>query len=584
MQPQRIIRGIVAIALVLAIQGFVPPLATAGDNYAFLVAVGDYDVKQLKPLAYTRNDVLEFAKALNDSGFKADNIVVMHDDLKTQKSQRYLPQGDKIRKEFDLLLLGVEEGDSVIVAFAGHGVQFEGDDQNFFCPADADLEERKSLISLKEIYAKLEQCPADRKLLLVDACRNDPLSRLARSRDKVKLNSVTRPQMEAVPKGIVALFSCSAGQESYEWPDVQHGVFFHHILMGWKGAADNGDRQLSLDELVAYTRKNTQSFARVKLGAVQTPQSKGEFNGTWVLRNVSKPNDFKNTIGMTLKLVPEGTFLMGSNQADVQLAVLSDSNFKADFAKSEQPQHRVQITQALYMSAHETTQAQYKQLMETNPSYFSRSGGGVTKVANEDTSRFPVEMVSWFDAIEFCIKLSEKENRTPCYRLTNVERSSGSISSASVAILNGDGYRLPTEAEWEYACRARTTTPFHFGSKLNGEEANVEGTVPFGTTAKGLYKARTTTVGLYSANAFGLYDMHGNVAEWCQDWYDENYYLRRVELDPQGETSGRFRAMRGGSWFSNPWYTRSANRGWNMPQFRLEFGGFRVVCASAPGA
>lgn len=155
MQPQRIIRGIVAIALVLAIQGFVPPLATAGDNYAFLVAVGDYDVKQLKPLAYTRNDVLEFAKALNDSGFKADNIVVMHDDLKTQKSQRYLPQGDKIRKEFDLLLLGVEEGDSVIVAFAGHGVQFEGDDQNFFCPADADLEERKSLISLKEIYAKL---------------------------------------------------------------------------------------------------------------------------------------------------------------------------------------------------------------------------------------------------------------------------------------------------------------------------------------------------------------------------------------------------------------------------------------------
>ncbi len=552
--------------------------AMAGENYAFLVAVGDYDVKQLKPLAYTRNDVLEFAQALSDSGIKSDNIVVMHDDLRTLKSQRYLPQAEKIRKEFDLLLSSVDEGDSVIVAFAGHGVQFEGDQANFFCPIDADLEERRSLISLKEIYAKLEQCPADRKLLLVDACRNDPISQLARSRDKVKLNSVTRPQMEAVPKGIVALFSCSAGQESYEWPDVRHGVFFHHILQGLKGAADDGDQQVSLDELVTYTRKNTQSFARLKLGAIQTPQSKGEFNGTWMLRRVG----MTNSIGMTLKFVPSGTFLMGSNKADVQLAVQSDSYFRADEAKSEQPQHRVQITKPVYMAQYETTQAQYEQVMGINPSTFSATGGRRAEVADQATDQFPVDMVSWFDAVEFCIKLSEKEGREPCYRLTNIERARGSINSANVLILKGNGYRLPTEAEWEYACRAETTTPFHFGLKSNGAEANVDGNAPFGPTAKGPYKARTATVGSYSANAFGLYDMHGNVSEWCQDWYDEEYYSRRVELDPQGAANGTSRVQRGGSWFSGNRNLRSAGRGSSAPTSRENDCGFRVVCAFGP--
>jgi formylglycine-generating enzyme required for sulfatase activity len=171
----------------------------------------------------------------------------------------------------------------------------------------------------------------------------------------VKLNSVTRPQIEPVPKGIVALFSCSAGQESYEWPDLEHGVFFHQILSGWNGAADTGDQELSLDELVAYTRKNTQSFARLKLGAVQTPQLKGEFNGTWVLRKLGVTREFTNTIGMTFKLIPAGEFDMGSSDADVQAAVRADPTFKAEYAKPEQPQHRVRITQPFYLGIHEVT-------------------------------------------------------------------------------------------------------------------------------------------------------------------------------------------------------------------------------------
>ncbi len=313
--------------------------------------------------------------------------------------------------------------------------------------------------------------------------------------------------------------------------------------------------------------------------------------------------EFTNNIGMSFKLIPAGEFMMGSSDADVQTYLKADADvkakyatkpvfkakyatkpvFKAEYAKDEQPQHRVKITQPFFMATHEVTQAQYEQIMGTNPSWFSVSGRGKSDVSGQTTSRFPVEYVSWFDAVEFCIKLSEKESRMPCYRLTSIERSNGSVKSASVAILNGDGYRLPTEAEWEYACRAKSTTPFHFGTRLNGEEANVNGNYPFGTTTKGPYKVRTTTVGSYSANAFGLYDMHGNVWEWCQDGYDENYYAQRVERDPQGPTtSSETRVVRGGSWVNFAWECRSDGRGRLTPGGSAGHFGFRVVATSSP--
>ncbi len=266
--------------------------SAAGENYAFLVAVGDYDVKHLKPLAYTRNDILEFKELLLKSGFSKKNIVLLHDDLKQLSNRRYLPEAEKIRQEFTLLVSGLEPDDTLIVAMAGHGVQFRDGESSYFCPADADLDDEKhaSLISFSELYKGLEQCEARKKLLLIDACRNDPQSQLSRSRAKVELQSITRPQSEPVPEGIVALFSCSAGEQAYEWPDLKHGIFFHHVLEGWKGAADDGDLSLSLDELVTYTRKKTQTFARLKLGSIQRPQRLGQFSGTWKLCEIEDPD------------------------------------------------------------------------------------------------------------------------------------------------------------------------------------------------------------------------------------------------------------------------------------------------------
>jgi formylglycine-generating enzyme required for sulfatase activity len=156
--------------------------------------------------------------------------------------------------------------------------------------------------------------------------------------------------------------------------------------------------------------------------------------------------------------------------------------------------------------------------MGTNPSDFKT-------VAGQDTSRFPVERVSWEEAVEFCRKLSA----------LSAEQSAGRV------------YRLPTEAEWEFACRAGTTTPFHFGSQLNGREANCDGNYPYGTTTKGTYLQRPTTVGSYAANGFGLFDMHGNVWEWCSDWYEVAIRDSPVD-DPTGPTSGSLRVNRGGGW------------------------------------
>lgn len=273
------------------------PLA-AGENYALLVAVGDYDIKELRPLKYTRADVLEFHQALLDSGFASKNIVLMHDDMEKlvahckslgpdYKARDYLPEGEKIRRELQLLLGRLKADDSVIVAFAGHGVQFKGAKKSFYCPSDCQLEKKNSLIGIDEVYAALSECSATRKLFLVDACQNDPQTGLSRSRQSVDLESVTRPQTETVPEGIIALFSCKAGQKSFEHPDLGHGVFFYHLLDGWKGNGDlNGDGKISYQELASYTEKKTSEFAALKLKVLQTPQLRADFSGEWILRDV----------------------------------------------------------------------------------------------------------------------------------------------------------------------------------------------------------------------------------------------------------------------------------------------------------
>ncbi len=202
MRLARICSAIFAAALVLA--GLVPvavgleQAASQGGRYALLVGVRKYDPNELHALAFAEPDVVDLAGALMAGGYTAGNVVLMTQTVGAEDT-RFLPLGAHIRKELHLLLSTLDENDSVIIALAGHGVQFQGEAESYFCPLDARLSDRSTLIPLSEIYKAIESSRAGLKILLVDACRDDPQTQNSRSRNVVKLESVTRHQAHRPP-------------------------------------------------------------------------------------------------------------------------------------------------------------------------------------------------------------------------------------------------------------------------------------------------------------------------------------------------------------------------------------------------
>jgi len=237
---------------------------------------------------------------------------------------------------------------------------------------------------------------------------------------------------------------------------------------------------------------------------------------------------YVNSEGMRFAYIPPGQFSMGSPSEEV-------SRFP------EEQSHEVRLTRGFLLGIYEVTQQEYQRIMKLNPSYFSALGKGADQVRDMDTTRYPVEEVSWYDAQKFCRALSELPLEQEARRR----------------------YRLPTEAEWEYACRAGSRTPFSWGAVLNGTEANCDGMIPY-QAKRGPWLQRTTRVGSYRANAWGLFDMHGNVWELCDDWYHPDYYAKSTRSDPTGPVSGTSKVRRGGSWLMPAAHCRSASRNWNL--------------------
>jgi uncharacterized protein (TIGR02996 family) len=273
-----------------------------------------------------------------------------------------------------------------------------------------------------------------------------------------------------------------------------------------------------------------------------------------------------NSIGMKLALIPPGEFWMGPPDEE-------------ELRKSNEHRHRVSIQKPFLLGVYVVTQSEYARVMGDNPSFYQRwvsPGLMVSDIA--DTDRCPVEQVAWYDAAEFCNRLSREEGLPAHYELRNLHWGDADLDRdhlivhAKVSILGGNGYRLPSEAEWEYACRAGTTTPFHFGSQLNGGAANVNGEYPYGA-APGPNLRRIEMVGSYPPNAFGLYDMHGNVWEWCED-----YCHRRSQPEsPKNMDTGDSRVLRGGCWDRDAADARSASRYGHGPAYRDRVAGFRVA-------
>ncbi|MGB8227082.1 MAG: formylglycine-generating enzyme family protein [Sedimentisphaerales bacterium] len=239
---------------------------------------------------------------------------------------------------------------------------------------------------------------------------------------------------------------------------------------------------------------------------------------------LEKTIELGNEVNLAVVFIPAGEFDMGSPMDEL----------KRD---SDEAQHHIKLTKAFYIGKFEVTQLQYRVIMSENPSKF----GG---------DKLPVENVNWYEAMRFLKKLSDK---------------------------TGMKFRLPTEAEWEYACRAGTKTAFNTGTTLDSDIANYDASEPYADGIIGKYLKRTTEVGSYPPNAFGLFDMHGNVWELCSDIFDNEYYKVTPLVDPKGPAEGKPKVIRGGAWNEYAYKCRSADRNHRWPKTNESIIGFRLV-------
>ncbi len=542
-----------ALAAALA-GGWLLSHADAGERgvrYALLVGCSQYRKSEFKQLPYTDRDVLGFKDALRATGFDEDHIFVVYDGA---GDRRYLPEKAKILEALDFVLDGLRPEDTVVVALSGHGVQFKGDPVSYFAPVDGRVEDRASLIALSGkggLYEKLKSCKAKRKMLLVNACRNQPAVSLDFANSKVEL--VDEDRAGEVPEGIAALYSCSAGQKSYYDPELKRAIFFEHLIRAWKGEYAKG-APVTLDEVFRQVCDKTKLHAH-RLDARQTPVVQREFTGDWVITAAAKPPPSKPPASKPpvppAAEVPKATADTGII-AEMKFVPIPRGTFWMGWDSDKKQSKQVTIERDFELAAYCVTQGQWQEVTGSNPSYFSRQGQGqgqdrVKDISDKDLEHFPVERVSWEDAQDFIKKVNAQETG------------------------KGWVYRLPKEAEWEYACRNAAKSKeecsfdFYFATgtnDLSSTQANFDGRVPAGNGAKGPYLARTTKVGSYAPNKLGLYDMHGNVWQWCEDLYDDK---------------GPARVFRGGSWGDVGRDCRAASRDRYAPSARDFLLGFRLA-------
>lgn len=565
--------------------------ARQNKAYALLVGVQSFDHSSLGELRYTENDVEELAKLLDRSGSPFHGRVRVLTSTRGRKNGADKPTAANIRTALRELTGKRTKEEMVLVALASHGLELvvappgansrgrlsrlEGDSSPddriypFFCPCDAQLEgtdyatgHNERLINLNDlILVTLGKCGAGTKLLLMDACREHA---------KLPASRALSVNYKEVPEGMAAMFSCKSGQLAHEHPRLEHGVFFYFVLKGLsEEAKDLNTGKVTWERLVVYVGEAMESESKLYTGGrPQTPQRIANLVGDSAVlvrlerSPLSKSNELrkereirpslratpagiKNAIGMLFVPIAKGKFKMGAPSDAIR-------------NKGEE-EHEVEIATDFFMGAYEVTQQQYKTVLRDNPSAYCEGGKKESDVRHLDTTNYPVEEVSWFDAEKFCKALSELPR----------ERAAGRV------------YRLPTEAEWEYACRGGKlkAMPFQFGYTMSVGQANFDWRIAFGKAQTRNSLNQPCPVGNFEHNAFGLYDMHGNVREWCSDWYDKEYYRNGPKSDPQGpDKKGRYRVVRGGSWRQDGSFCRSTHREWQAPDKSDSHTGFRVVC------
>jgi sulfatase modifying factor 1 len=511
------------------------PAKPKGTNYAFLVACAGYDPDELKPIKddVTINDILEFKKALLETDFENGNIVVMHD---RQSDRRLISEHDKIVEKLDLFLAKMRPEDTVVLALSGHGVLFAGEKSGYFCPVDAKVSTKSKLIPMegpKSIFERLEKCQAGTKLLIANACRNDPRSAVSEAGDPIKLAD---DYPEVVPKGIAAIYSCAAGQKSYFDPERKRSVFFVHLTEAWRGKYQTAAGPLTVEAVFDQTHTKTKNdHYLTKHNYQQFPGIQRKYEGQWVIARdwasfkepkAGEERDFEISPGVKMKFcwIPAGEAQLGSPQAERDEVMKQLIQFKKVLSVDKEPlwlsaeaenKRGVFRTKGFWMGKYTVTQAEWESIMGINPSYFQlekgqefQRGWGKTKLESDgirDTSRYPVESVSWNDCLLFLDKLNTRSGST------NVFTRPGR-------------FVLPLADEWEYACRAGlgNKRAYYWGNESNGNQANCAGDRPFGTETIGKKLGRTCSVddtngGMYAKHPWGLCHMLGNVSQLCGD-------------------------------------------------------------------
>jgi formylglycine-generating enzyme required for sulfatase activity len=552
-------RSVLIVLFLLMLSSFL------GAQQKFALVIGNGSYTQVTKLNNPVNDANDMTAALEGLGFKVDLI--------TDATLRAMNDGvDRFRQN-----LASSAGAYGFFFYAGHGVQSAGN--NYLIPVDAAISSESNLrynaMMMQQVLDNIEEAGNALNVVVLDACRDNPFS-WARSSNR---GLSVLPQS---PPGSIVVFATSANRTAADGTG-RNGLFTSQLLKNLKTPGLEVKElfnRVGQDVLIASNKAqlpevSIKFFETAYLGTppavaapAQLPVSSPaapqigtvtDATGNFEVSVVSAGNVEIRGEGLNEKVppaavtqrttpdgfvhIPGGTFTMGSPASEAN----RDSN---------EVQHQVTVS-SFYLGKYEVTQKEYQAVTGSNPSYFKGDN-------------LPVEQVSWNDAVNYCNTRSITEGLTPAYTI-----SGENVTWNRVA----NGYRLPTEAEWEYACRAGTSTAFNTGNNITTSQANYDGNYPYNNNDKGTYREKTTAVGSFSPNAWGLYDMHGNVWEWCWDWYGT--YSAAAQSDPSGlvgpASPGMNRVNRGGSWYIGAQNLRSAIRDYFIPSHRDYYLGFRLA-------
>ncbi|MDR3173359.1 MAG: SUMF1/EgtB/PvdO family nonheme iron enzyme [Treponema sp.] len=528
----------------------------------FALVIGNAAYRHVDNLPNAVNDASDIAEKLAALGYQVD--LLLDGDLAAMTRSA----GAWIRR------LSAEPAGEGFFWYAGHGVQAAG--ENYLLPVDIDAEDEAALIygsyPLGRLLLSLEQTARNKlNLVVLDACRDNPFKNLAGSDRGLSRGFVT---VEHPPQDIFIMFSTAPGTVAADGEGTRNSPFTEAFLR----YIDSGE---ILPVMAGLITRETMRLTGGKQRPYQNGSIVSELYYSLAPSQSAAPPPSpvlrappERPRAPDMVLVPAGSFTMGSPPGE------------ADRVGYQEESRRITLS-PFYLGKRELSIAEFRRFIEetgyrtsaeqAGGAYaYDESGGQWEFRAGADWRRpgfrqnddHPVVNVSWFDALRYCNWLSEKEGLRPAYAITGEEFHWDPKAG---------GYRLPTEAEWEYACRAGTAGPFSTGERISTAQANYNGAIPYSNDNRGLFRKTTTPAASLSPNPWGLYDMHGNVWEWCWDYYGLSGEDEEGAVNPPGPASGAHRVNRGGGWDSPAGELRSAARSSDFPETAGGSLGFRLA-------